>query len=134
MDLFAECLGAFSVVRSALLTPHPAPAPIPASAYSTAHARDGPCRLTSVTDRYLQELRNLLKDSKTENKAIFLELASGRGTDAHRNLVLVNAAHALLLADLALTLQGGYALATKTLASGAVLRLFEQYRDLTHAR
>ncbi len=33
-----------------------------------------------------------------ENAEIFLEIAKGRGRVAHRNLVLVNAAHALLLA------------------------------------
>lgn len=68
-----------------------------------------------------------------ENAQIFLEIAKGKGGDAHRNLVLANAAHALLLTNLARSFSDALALAAETLASGKVHNLFIRYRDLSHS-
>jgi len=69
--------------------------------------------------------------SVTQNAEIFLDVARRGGTEAQRNLVLVNAAHALLLAELAPSLMDAFSLARETLASGAVHALFLRYRDLS---
>ncbi|MFA5799699.1 MAG: hypothetical protein WC840_01930, partial [Candidatus Peribacteraceae bacterium] len=69
--------------------------------------------------------------SAEENAEIFLEIAKGRGRAAHRNLVLVNAAHALLLTGKTSSLNDAFSLAKETLASGKVFKLFCRYRDLS---
>ncbi|MEI8229550.1 MAG: anthranilate phosphoribosyltransferase [Candidatus Peregrinibacteria bacterium] len=69
--------------------------------------------------------------SAEENAKIFAAVAKGEGTEAQRNLVLVNASHALLLAGAALSLRSAFFLARKTLDSGAVHALFLRYRDLS---
>lgn len=67
-----------------------------------------------------------------ENVAFSLDLAAGRGDEARKSLVLVNAAHALRLAGLAASLAEAYSLATETLASGKVIRLIQRYCCLTN--
>ncbi|MBI3618770.1 anthranilate phosphoribosyltransferase [Candidatus Peregrinibacteria bacterium] len=67
-----------------------------------------------------------------ENVQLFLELAQGKGTAAMENLVLLNAAHALILAKLSPSIQEAFLLAREILASGSVHRLFERYREFTH--
>jgi len=67
-----------------------------------------------------------------ENAAIFLDLAKGQGDDAKKTLVLVNAAHALLLTDRFPSLPEAYATAKEILASGKVLALIERYCRLTN--
>jgi len=69
--------------------------------------------------------------SAEENAEIFLEIAQGRGRAAHRNLVLVNAAHALLLARAGSSLKDCFLQARETLASGKVFEQFLRYRDLS---
>ncbi|MDO8649027.1 MAG: anthranilate phosphoribosyltransferase [Candidatus Peregrinibacteria bacterium] len=66
-----------------------------------------------------------------ENSALFLELAQGRGTAAMKNLILLNAAHALLLTPLVTRIEDAFSLAQKTLESGAAHDLFLSYRDFT---
>ena len=66
-----------------------------------------------------------------ENAKIFLELAQGKGSEPMKNLVLVNAAHALLLTPLVKNLKDAHALAKETLSSGRVFELFSAYRDLS---
>ncbi|MBP9850601.1 MAG: anthranilate phosphoribosyltransferase [Candidatus Peribacteraceae bacterium] len=66
-----------------------------------------------------------------ENAQIFLDLARGGGTEAMRRLVLLNAAHSLVLAGLRPTLHEAYALAREKLLSGSVEALFLQYRSLS---
>lgn len=66
-----------------------------------------------------------------ENAALFLELAQGRGTTAMKNLILLNAAHALLLTPLVTKIDEAFSLAQKTLESGAAHALFLSYRDFT---
>lgn len=69
--------------------------------------------------------------SPSKNAQIFLNIAKGEGAEAHRNLVLVNAACALIVAGLTETFKEGYALAKETLSSGKAFTLFEQYRNLS---
>ena len=66
-----------------------------------------------------------------ENAALFAELAQGKGTAAMRNLILLNAAHALLLTPLVTRLEEAFSLARKTLDSGAAYEVFRSYRDFT---
>ncbi len=66
-----------------------------------------------------------------ENAALFLELAQGKGTAAMRSLILINAAHALLLTPLVTKLEDAFLLAKKTLNSGAAYEAFRLYRDFT---
>lgn len=65
-----------------------------------------------------------------ENVKIFLTLVQGYGDPAKKNLVLLNAAHALMLAGLAPTIQEAFALAKETLESGKVHNLFQEYKEL----
>jgi len=67
-----------------------------------------------------------------ENAVMFLELAQGQGSTAMKNLILLNAAHALLLTPLATTIEEAFRVARKSLDSGAAHNLFHSYRDLTH--
>ncbi len=76
--------------------------------------------------------RQIEGGSPAENMEIFLELAQGRGTEAHRRLVLLNAAHAVQLAGLCLGLPDAYALAREKLLGGDVYRLFLRYRELSN--
>lgn len=66
-----------------------------------------------------------------ENVAIFLKLIQGFGDPAKKNLVLMNAAHALLLAELATSIQDAFLLAKETLESGKVHNLFQEYKELS---
>ncbi|MFH0851976.1 MAG: anthranilate phosphoribosyltransferase [Candidatus Peregrinibacteria bacterium] len=68
-----------------------------------------------------------------ENAAIFLDLAKGQGDDARKALVLVNAAHALLLTDRFPSITEAYGAAKETLASGKVRSLVERYCRLTNS-
>ncbi len=68
-----------------------------------------------------------------DNARIFLDLAQGGGNEAMRNLVLVNAAHALTLTPLVKTLSEAFALASEVLCSGKVLSLFTSYRDFSNS-
>jgi len=67
-----------------------------------------------------------------ENSEVFLRLVKGEGDEAMKNLVLVNAAHALLLTDLAETIDDALVLAKETLSSGKVHNLFLRYRDYSN--
>lgn len=67
-----------------------------------------------------------------ENVEIFLELAQGRGTEPHRRLVLLNAAHAIQLTGLCQSLPEAYALAREQLQSGKVHDLFRKYQKLSN--
>ncbi len=70
--------------------------------------------------------------SVDQNVQIVRELAQGRGAPAHRDLVLANAAHALLLTPLVDDLHSALILARETLESGAVAKLIDQYVLLTN--
>jgi anthranilate phosphoribosyltransferase len=70
--------------------------------------------------------------SVDQNVQTVRDLASGKGSDAHRNLVLVNAAHALLLTPLASELSEAFVLAKETLASGKVANLIDRYIQATN--
>jgi anthranilate phosphoribosyltransferase len=78
--------------------------------------------------------KDIAGGSPGENAAIFQGLLHGKGMEAHRELVLVNAAHALLIAGRGKTLRETFAMARETLASGMALRLFERYRALVPLR
>lgn len=67
-----------------------------------------------------------------QNAEIFLSLAQRKGHESHRNLVLVNAAHALLVAGLSASLDEALALAKDTLHAGRVHDLILRYRDLSN--
>ena len=76
--------------------------------------------------------RQIEGGTAAENVAFFRALAAGRGDEARKSLVLVNAAHALRLAGMAASLAEAYSLATETLASGKVGRLIQRYCCLTN--
>ncbi|NOS67238.1 MAG: anthranilate phosphoribosyltransferase [Candidatus Peribacteraceae bacterium] len=67
-----------------------------------------------------------------QNAEIFLSLAQGKGHESHRNLVLVNAAHTILMAGISQSIDEAFALAKDALFSGRVHDLIINYRDLTH--
>ncbi len=67
-----------------------------------------------------------------DNLQIVRELATGKGTAAHRNLVIVNAAHALMLANIALTVQAGAVIASDILRSGSVRTLIDRYVEASN--
>lgn len=69
--------------------------------------------------------------SVKENADVFLKLIQGFGDPAKKNLILVNSAHALVLAGISTSLQEGYERAKETLESGKVHNLFQEYRELT---
>jgi len=66
-----------------------------------------------------------------ENMNIFLELSKGRGTISLQNLIIVNAAHAILLTSLVSSIEEAINLASVTLKSGAVFDLFTKYKEYT---
>ncbi len=66
-----------------------------------------------------------------ENAVLFLELAQGRGITPMKNLILLNAAHALLLTPLVTKIDEAFSLAQRTLESGAAHALFLSYQDFT---
>lgn len=66
-----------------------------------------------------------------ENVKIFLELIEGTGQQHKKNLVLLNAAHALVLAGMAPNVRDGYVLAKETLESGKVHALFMRYKEFS---
>lgn len=74
----------------------------------------------------------ILGGSSKDNATLFLELAQGKGNTAMRNLILLNATHALLLTSLATTTKEAFSIAQSTLDSGAAFDLFRSYRDLSH--
>ncbi|MFA5272962.1 MAG: anthranilate phosphoribosyltransferase [Candidatus Peribacter sp.] len=67
-----------------------------------------------------------------ENARLFLELAQGKGNAAMKNLILLNAAHAMLLTPLATTIEDALRVVRQSLDSGAAYNLFRSYHDLTH--
>lgn len=79
----------------------------------------------------LVQPENIRGGTPKENAEHFLRLAKGGGSEALRDLVLVNAAHALLVASMSETLSEAFARAEETLASGKVYELFCLYRDLS---
>lgn len=81
----------------------------------------------------IEEEASIAGGTVAQNLAIFRSLATGEGSPAHRNLVLLNAAFALTLTDLAGNVHEGFALAKETLDSGRVSTLIDQYVHLTHS-
>lgn len=65
------------------------------------------------------------------NAQVFLEISQGSGPEAMQNLVIVNAAHALLLTPLTKTINEAINLASETLKSGTVFDLFSRYKAYT---
>ena len=76
-------------------------------------------------------LADIAGGSVSEKLHIFREIAAGKGTDAHRNLVIANAAHALLLAEITDNLRRAGTIAAEVLASGRVMTLIERYVSFT---
>ena len=76
--------------------------------------------------------REMVGGTCEENLAIFRDIAARKGTEAHRNLVIVNAAHALVLAKVALTVQAGAVIASDILRSGAVGELISRYVEASN--
>ena len=66
-----------------------------------------------------------------ENVKIFLSLIQGYGDLAKKNLVLLNASHALMLAGMAPSIRDAFTLAKVTLESGKVHDIFQEYKDLS---
>ena len=66
------------------------------------------------------------------NVDIAKDILSNASSPAHRDLVIVNAAHALLLTDLVTDLPAAISLARETLSSGKAQRLMERYIAITH--
>ncbi|OGJ62057.1 anthranilate phosphoribosyltransferase [Candidatus Peribacteria bacterium RIFCSPHIGHO2_02_FULL_51_15] len=77
------------------------------------------------------KLQEIEGGSVDKNAEIFLDIARGGGSVAHRNLVLVNAAHAFLLSGSEESLEACFLKAKETLASGKVFDLFRRYLDLS---
>ncbi len=69
-----------------------------------------------------------------ENAAVFLKLIQGYGDTAKKNLILLNAAHALMLAGVSPSIQEAFTLAKETLESGKVHNLFQEYRELASSQ
>ncbi len=74
----------------------------------------------------------ILGGTAQENAALFLELLEGKGTEAMRNLVLLNAAQALLLTPLTKNISEAFSIAKDTVDSKVAYQLFQSYRDLSH--
>jgi len=68
-----------------------------------------------------------------ENVELFLEIAKGKGSEAMKNLVIVNAAHGLHMTSKVDNIEEALTLARSILESGAAFDLFEQYKAYTSA-
>lgn len=86
---------------------------------------------TDIRLRFVNEVEIRGGNAK-DNLHIVRDLAAGRGTEAHRNLVIVNAAHALMLANIALTVQAGAVIASDLLRSGTVRTLIDRYVEASN--
>lgn len=78
----------------------------------------------------LDELRG---GSAEENAAMIRAILSGERTDAARDLVVINAAASLYVAEVVDTMQRGAALAAEMIKSGAALAKLEALRQLCQA-
>lgn len=76
--------------------------------------------------------REMTGGTTEDNLRIFRDLVEGKGTQAHQNLVIVNAAHALVLAKVALTVQAGAVIASDLLRSGKVGDLMKRYVEASN--
>ena len=129
--LLAECLRRDSAMRAVIASGHDGLDEVTVAASTTIRTVEAGCvAKTQFSPQefdlpYFQE-RDIEGGTSRENAAIFLALAAGRGDDAKKTLVLVNAAHALRLAGLAQSLPEAYVLAKETLSSGKVLDLVER--------
>ena len=96
-----------------------------------AEVHDGVVTITTITPEDLgfqrSDLESLRGGNAQANAAILTSIFSGvRGP--RRDIVLLNAAAVLVVADLALDLPTGIALAAKTIDSGAVTKLIDNLR------
>ncbi|MDD5055750.1 MAG: anthranilate phosphoribosyltransferase [Candidatus Peribacteraceae bacterium] len=101
---------------------------------TTIFGSDGDERRFSPADIRLPfaDEREITGGTTEDNLRIFRDLAAGTGTEAHRNLVIVNAAHALVLAKVALTVQAGAVIASDLLRSGKVGDLIHRYVEASN--
>ncbi|HNW91729.1 MAG TPA: anthranilate phosphoribosyltransferase [bacterium] len=79
------------------------------------------------------ELASLRGGDAAVNAQIITEILAGSGTAAQRDIVLLNAAAALLVADRAATIADGLTLARQSIASGAARGVLGQLRALAPA-
>jgi anthranilate phosphoribosyltransferase len=102
-----------------------------------AEWRDGGLRLFNITPEAVGLPRAALADLRggdpTENAAALRAVLGGQ-TGPHRDVVLINAAAAFLVADKVETLREGVDMAAEAIDSGAAARALEKLIDLTRAR
>jgi anthranilate phosphoribosyltransferase len=102
-----------------------------------AEWRDGGLRLFNITPEAVGLPRAALADLRggdpTENAAALRAVLAGQ-TGPHRDVVLINAAAAFLVADKVETLREGVDMAAEAIDSGAAARALEKLIDLTRAR
>jgi anthranilate phosphoribosyltransferase len=102
-----------------------------------AEWRDGGLRLFNITPEAVGLPRAALADLRggdpAENAAALRAVLAGQ-TGPHRDVVLINAAAAFLVADKVETLREGVDMAAEAIDSGAAARALEKLIDLTRAR
>ena len=135
-DLIAETLHAIGSLGSMVVTGHDGLDEVTVTtATRVRHVRKAGIKTEEFSPILLSVPLSLPTEieggTTKENAELFLELAQGKGTAAMKNLILLNAAHALLLTPLATNIEDAFSLAQKTLASGTAYDLFRSYRDLT---
>ena len=65
-----------------------------------------------------------------DNVQIFLDILQGKGDRAQQNLVIINAAHALLLTPLVSDISEAIDMASETLHSGAAYTMYQRYSSV----
>ncbi len=76
---------------------------------------------------------DLQSGSVEENVDLFLRILRGNEPGPKEDLLLVNAAHALMLAEITKSLEDGYALGREVLRSGKAHDLLSRYADLANS-
>ena len=66
------------------------------------------------------------------NVDIARKIAAGKGEEAHHDLIVINAAHALVLAKIAPTPETGATIASDLLHSGSVQSMIERYIEASN--
>ena len=135
MQLIAESLRELGHLRALIVHGEPGLDELsPVGVTRVIELRDGALTTTNVDLRDLLpgqslHLDHLAGGDPADNARVVLDILRGTASDGARAAVVINAAAAIYLADIADSIEAGIATATHAIDSGAALRAFERLRD-----
>ncbi|AOE50082.1 anthranilate phosphoribosyltransferase [Kangiella sediminilitoris] len=97
---------------------------------------NGVITMEELTPEDFSAKRHSLSDIQTskdiDNKTSAIKLLTGKGTEAHIDMVAVNSSALLVLNDLAGSYDDGYQIARDLIQSGKALQQLEKIKELSH--